>query len=255
MGTMAKKIRCGGRPMTAIVLAGGRSRRMKADKAALDVGGRTLLEHVLGQIAPFFDEVLVSVSPGQTLSFPVGLGKLRRFRLETRSGRSPSAPRFIEDETPGLGPLGGILSGLKSAVNEACAVVACDIPDVDIAFLRSLAQAAQNYEIAVPVGPSGLHEPLFAVYRKSIVPEIEALLGSGERSILPLYETCRTATIRLEDTGRIRNLNTRADYESYLSTIPRQAAGRSRGRGGRRGIDGSKGDIRSAQSPGRGAKL
>ena len=137
-------------------------------------------------------------------------------------------------------------------MNEACAVVACDIPDVDIAFLRSLAQAAQNYEIAVPVGPSGLYEPLFAVYRKSIVPEIEALLGSGERSILPLYETCRTAIVRFEDTGRIRNLNTRADYESYLSSIPRRAAGRSRGRGGRRGIDPFQGrDLkRSVPGPG-----
>ncbi len=241
--------------MTAIVLAGGRSRRMKADKAGLDVGGKTLLEYVLGQIEPYFDEVLVSLSPGQKPALAAGAAEPRRPVSETRSGRSPSAPRFIEDETPDLGPLGGILSGLKSAANEACAVIACDIPDVDIAFLRSLGRAAQGCEIAVPVGPSGLHEPLFAVYRKSIVPEIEALLASGERSILPLYETCRTAIVLFEDPGRFRNLNTRADYESYLSTIPRQGADRSRGRGGRRGKDGSKGDIRSAQSPGRGAKL
>lgn len=229
MGGMTRKIRCGGRPMTAIVLAGGRSRRMKADKAALDVGGRTLLEHVLDQIGPYFDEVIVSVSPGQMLSFPVGIGKLRRRRSETRSGGLSSAPRFIEDESPGLGPLGGLLSGLRAAAYEACAVIACDIPDVDIAFLRSLARAAENHEIAVLVGPTGLHEPLFAVYRKTIIPEIESLFRTGEHSILPLYRTCQTAVVRFEDPGRIRNLNTRADYEAYLSSKPGRTKGRLKG--------------------------
>lgn len=207
MGPVKKKIRCGGRPMTAVVLAGGRGRRMKADKAGLDVGGRTLLEHVLGQIGPHFDEVLISLSPGQKLA-PLSRG------------------RVVHDETPGLGPLGGLLAGLKGAAHEACAVVACDIPDIDLALLRSLARAGGDAEIAVPVGPSGLYEPLFAVYRRSIIPEIESLLGRGERSLLPLYETCRTAVVRFDEPGRIRNLNTREDYEDYLRSRARRAAGR-----------------------------
>ena len=229
MGAMAKMIRCGGKPMTAIVLAGGRSRRMKADKAALDVGGMTLLEHVLGQIAPFFDEVLVSVSPGQKPGFPAGGAKSRRPGSVTRSGRSPSAPRFIEDETPGLGPLGGLMSGLKEAQNDACMVIACDIPDIDLPLLRTLASATCGSEITVPVGPSGLHEPLFAIYRKSVIPRITALLGSGERSILPLFGCCRTVIVQFEDAGRIRNLNTRADYEAYLRSRPKRTRGRRRG--------------------------
>ena len=215
MGGMTRKIRCGGRPMTAIVLAGGRSRRMKADKAALKVGGKTLLEHVLGQIGPYFDEVIVSVSPGQTQSLPAG---------------SSSAPRFVEDETPDLGPLGGILSGLKSAANDACMVIACDIPEVDLSLLRTLASATCGSEITVPVGPSGLYESLFAIYRKSVIPRIAALLGSGERSILPLFGRCRTVIVQFEDAGRIRNLNTRADYEAYLSTMARLAKDGSRGK-------------------------
>jgi len=219
MGGVKRKIRCAGKPMTAIVLAGGRSRRMKADKAGLDVGGKTLLERVLGQIAPFFDEVLVGISPGQKLAPPSGAG-VSPLRRQDDPARAPrSAFRVIEDETPGVGPLGGILAGLMAARNEACAVVACDIPDIDIALIRSLARAARDADIAVPVGPTGLHEPLFAVYRQSVVPQIEAILAGGERSILPLYERTRTAFVRFEDSGRIRNLNTRADYESYLRSL------------------------------------
>jgi molybdopterin-guanine dinucleotide biosynthesis protein A len=200
MGTMRRKIRSGGRPMTAVVLAGGRGRRMKADKAGLDVGGRTLLEHVLAQVEPLFDEVLVSLSPGQ----------------DAPPLPAASRARAVPDARPGLGPIGGLLAGLKAARTEACAVIACDIPEIDVPLLRTLAEAAADAEIAVPVGPSGLHEPLFAVYRRSIIPEIESLLGRGERSLLPLYKTCRTAVVRFDEPGRIRNLNTREDYEDFL---------------------------------------
>ncbi len=226
MGTVKKKMRCGGRPMTAIVLAGGRGRRMKADKAGLDVGGQTLLEHVLGQIGPHFDEVLISITPGQTLAPVPGIRALTPLRPDSPSCASAPHVRVVEDEEPGLGPLGGLLAGLKAARHDACAVVACDIPDIDKALLRSLAEAAADAEIAVPVGPSGLYEPLFAVYRRSIIPEIESLLGRGERSLLPLYETCRTAVVRFDEPGRIRNLNTREDYEDYLRSLVGRTAGR-----------------------------
>jgi molybdopterin-guanine dinucleotide biosynthesis protein A len=212
--------------MTAIVLAGGRGRRMNADKAGLDVGGRTLLELVLGQIGPHFDEVLVSITPGQQLAPVPGIRTLNPLRPDSPSRASAPRVRIVEDEEPGLGPLGGLLAGLKAAKHHACAAVACDIPDIDMALLRSLAGAAADAEIAVPVGPSGLYEPLFAVYRRSVIPEIESLLGRGERSLLPLYKTCRTAVVRFDEPGRIRNLNTRADYDDYLRSLAGRKAGR-----------------------------
>jgi len=233
MGAMTRKIRCRGKPMTAIVLAGGRGRRMKADKAGLDIGGRTLLEHVIGQLEPYFDEILICLSPGQKVA-PLLSGRVSRRRRPGSSLRDATPPlRIVRDETPGLGPLGGLISGLKAAAHDACAVVACDIPDIDIALLRSLAREAVNVEIAVPAGPSGLYEPLFAVYRGSIVPEIESLLGRGERSILPLFASCRTAVVGFDDPGRIRNLNTRRDYEAYLSSsLEGKLVGPGAGRGG-----------------------
>jgi len=227
MGSVKRKVRCGGKPMTAIVLAGGRGLRMKADKAGLAVGGRTLLEHVLRQLEPYFEEILVSVSPGQA----TGLEALSRRKPSGRAKHAAACrgprPGVVEDEVPGLGPLGGILAGLKAAANDASAVVACDIPDINVPLLRSLARAAGDSEIAVPVGPAGHFEPLFAVYRKSAIPEIETLLQAGERSILPLFGRCRTTVLRLEDADWLRNLNTRADYESYIRSIAGGKAGPS----------------------------
>jgi len=204
MGGVKRKIRCGGKPMTAVVLAGGRGSRMKADKARLQVGGRTLLEHILAQLEGRFDEIVISVSAGRESRLPAVIH---------------ARARFVPDDRPGLGPLGGILAALKAAKNEACAVVACDIPEVDLPLLRSLARAAGQADIAVPAGPAGHYEPLFAVYRRSVVPEIEAVLRTKERSVLPLYERCRTAVVGFRDPGRLRNLNTRADYEAYLRSL------------------------------------
>lgn len=215
-GRVKSKIRCGGKPVTAIVLAGGRGRRMKADKAGLDVGGRTLLEHVLAQVGPLFDEVLVSLSPGQELPFRPKTGRDRTTAGKAAAARDGTDFRVVRDDIEGLGPLGGILAGLKAARNEACLVIACDIPEIDVTLLEALARTTCGSEITVPVGPSGLYEPLFALYKSSIIPEIERLLASGERSVLPLFDPCRTVVVELENAGRIRNLNTRADYEAYL---------------------------------------
>lgn len=227
MGAMSGRITCGGKPMTAIVLAGGRSRRMKADKAGLDVGGRTLLEHVLAQITPLFDEVLVSLSPKQPLPVSPNAPRDRSAGPGTTGPGKESAFRVVRDEVEGLGPLGGLLAGLKAARSDAGLVVACDIPEIDLELVRELARTACWSEITVPVGPSGLHEPLFAVYRKSVIPAIEALLAAGERSLLPLFERCRTAVVQFEEAGRIRNLNTREDYEAYLAAL-KMKSGRSK---------------------------
>jgi len=203
------KIRCAGRPVTVIVLAGGRGSRMKADKAGLPVPGGTLLERVLGQVGPLFDEVLVSLSPGQEITAP------------RRAGEAAGLPMSgtVVDEMPDLGPLGGILAGLRAAVNDVCAVVACDIPDVHVPLVRRLVKAARDAEIAVPVTAQGKFEPLFAVYAKAVIPKIEELIRDGERSLIPLFDRCRTERVPLKKTDGLRNLNTRADYEEYLESL------------------------------------
>jgi molybdopterin-guanine dinucleotide biosynthesis protein A len=210
MRGVKRKIRCGGRPVTVIVLAGGRGTRMNAEKARLPLPGGTLLGRVLGQVAPLFDEVLVSVSPGQAI---------KAGSMGTAEDGAPRA-RVVEDKAPNLGPMAGILSGLRAAANDVCAVVACDIPDVHVPLLRKLIRAAAAAEIAVPVTPEGQFEPLFAVYSRTVIPRIEELLRAGNGSLIPLFASCRTERIPLKEAGWLRNLNTRTDYEEYLKSLP-----------------------------------
>jgi len=177
---------------------------MKKIKALLPAPDRPLIERILAQIGGRFNEVLISVSKGQSL---------------------PGLPyRRIEDEKAGRGPIEGVRRGVQAAQNAAVAVIACDIPDIDVKFLARLVRAAAKHDIAVPVTAAGEFEPLFAVYRKSVLPALERLVASGDRSLIPLFTVCRTRTVPLGDSSWLKNLNTPEDYARFIRTLAPPAA-------------------------------
>jgi len=74
----------------------------------------------------------------------------------------------------------------------------------------------QNFDIVVPVSPSGRVEPLFAVYSKSILPQMERLIRENTHSLLPLFDLCQTDYVKLDSESGLKNLNTEQDYETFL---------------------------------------
>jgi molybdopterin-guanine dinucleotide biosynthesis protein A len=185
-------------PLTLVLLAGGTSRRMKRDKALLPAPDRPLIEGVLAQAEGLFAEVIVSVSPDRRYGF--------------------LSHRQVPDSADGLGPMAGILAGLKAARHERAFVLACDIPVVDRVFVGELTAASDGYDIAVPRTSKGL-EPLFAVYRKTTIPSIERLFAAGKRSVLDLFPLCRTNVVGIDDPPWLRNINTPEEYDAFLKTL------------------------------------
>lgn len=179
---------------TAVILAGGQSRRMGRDKSLLQVAGRPMIAHIAEQLAPLFPEVLVS-------------------------SNEPSKYRFlglpvIPDEVPGQGPLMGILSSLKAASRDRILVTACDIPVLDGGFIRELMGLAGSADIVMPVTRGGRHEPLFAVYGKSVIPRAEAALAEGKRRVVAVLPGL-TAVHPPMPEGWYCNLNTQEDYDAF----------------------------------------
>lgn len=184
---------------TAIVLAGGDSRRMGTDKSLLPINGRPLVQAICRQLQGSFEQVLVSAN---------NAGKFAFLGLEV-----------VPDKTPGQGPLMGIASALKASASELNFVVACDIPHVELRYVRRMLREAveSGADIVVPVTDEGQYEPLFAVYRKSALNATNEVLSSGGRRIADAFDLCTVRPIEL-DTNLV-NLNTMAEYAQFQKEL------------------------------------
>jgi len=205
---------------TAIIMAGGDSLRMGTDKSMLSIDGWPMIERICQQLTGTFSQILISANEAKKFAF---LG----FEI-------------IPDKIPGQGPLMGIASTLDASANECNFVVACDIPRINLSFVRRMLAEAKKVDIVVPA--IGNHascivnrvtnheprttshesrvEPLFAVYRKSALAAINEVLSSGGRKISDVFSRCRVKYIELapDQVGGaewLTNLNTMAEYDEF----------------------------------------
>jgi molybdenum cofactor guanylyltransferase len=164
--------------VTGAILAGGRSRRMGSNKAFLPFGGRRLIEHVLDVLLPLFPEVLIAANeraPYAALGVPVHT-----------------------DCIPGKGPLGGIYTALASSSHPRTFCLACDMPLVSPAVVARLCRLAPDFDVVVPHSAKG-YEPLHAVYSRSCLPHLEAMLREDRLRVDELFGAVRVCRVDVED--------------------------------------------------------
>ena len=184
--------------MTAVILAGGQSRRMGRDKLILTAGGETLLDRAVRRYASVFPRVLVSVASPE--KFPE-LGDNRVF-----------------DVFPGAGPLAGLHAGLL-ATGEDVFLTGADMPYSSPEKALLLSSLCGDADACVVTDADGRWEPLFGFYRASLLPKAEALLASGRRSMASLLSSVSLREVSLEELGEgedsllLRNVNRPEDYE------------------------------------------
>src|SRR6185369_13214019 len=191
----------------AIVLCGGRSTRMGSPKALLPFGAETMLQRVVRLLATVVSPIVVVAAPEQSL---------------------PALPAEVivtRDEQEGRGPLEGLRAGLKAlpATVAIAYVTSCDVPLLVPGFVRHMIDLLTDHEIAV-MEIEGFPHPLSAVYRRTTLPHVEALLAHDRLRPVFLFDTVRTRRVRPEEMTvvdpqlrTLRNLNTRADYLEALS--------------------------------------
>jgi len=182
---------------TAIIMAGGPSRRLGQDKSMLDVAGEPMIKHIYDQLRPHFNQILISSNDVSKYDF-VGV-------------------EVVPDRIWGQGPLMGIASAMESSANEMNFVIACDVPQVDTFLMRRMLRECRDCDGVVPRLVDSRYEPLFAVYRKSTLKAMNKLLASGERKIDEVYNHCEISYIDIADSRRPGNINTMADYRKFLN--------------------------------------
>ncbi len=200
---------------SVIILAGGFGRRLGRDKATTEAGGRPLLHWSALAAAQVSDDIVVARRPDQQL--PPLDGVHWREAVDHRHDR---------------GPLAGLEAALPLIKHEVAVAVACDMPFLDPALMRAIAEACDGVEIAMPY-LDGVAQPLLAAYRPTIVPHATRLLEEGDgriRALLPLVEhrllvedELRVLDPRLESFTNVNHLEDLNAVEAVLNV--RSSAG------------------------------
>jgi len=188
--------------ITAIILAGGQSRRMGRDKASLPLGEQTLLEQLIEQLAGRFQEIIISVSKGQ----PYPLNNVRQ----------------VEDRYENAGPLAGLLAGLQASSSDISLVVPCDQPEIDLGIVRDMLQVLGQHDLVYPRLDGQIPHPLFALYRRSLWPVIEKLINEGKLSVLHLLIEVKAVALDIPASRLPWHLNSLEDYQNYLQYLKRK---------------------------------
>jgi molybdopterin-guanine dinucleotide biosynthesis protein A len=153
--------------MTGVILSGGKNTRMGVNKAFLEVGGERLIDRSMRIFRSLFPEVMVVTnSPLEYLDHDATL---------------------ITDVYPDKGALGGIFSGLFFSSNPRIFVAACDMPYLDVDFIRHMKDCADDFDIVVPRAPDGL-QPLHAVYSQRCLEPIRRNLEADRLKITSFYK-------------------------------------------------------------------
>lgn len=195
-----------GRP-PAVVLCGGTSRRMGRDKALVEFHGVPLVARMYGALESLFPDVVLSVS---------GVEQEKAVRAVLQGGiASARMARYIPDAERDRGPLEGVRSSLQELDVEYAFFVAVDMPNVPARVINTLWETVRDSGCrgAVPTW-DGQIEPACAFYSQQLLPEIEAALARGERSLRQLVEWDGVLRVPVPATSlEFASINTPEDLE------------------------------------------
>lgn len=135
---------------SAIILAGGFSKRLGQDKALIELAGRPLVLHVLDRVRGVVDEVMVVVSSDD-----------QRTVFECLLGRKASV---VVDKYEIRSPLIGASVGFENAQGKYSLLLPCDTPFISSEISSLLLDLCVNKSAVIPRWPNGYIEPLQAVY-------------------------------------------------------------------------------------------
>ena len=190
--------------ISAVLLAGGESRRMGQDKATLIFRGKPLWQIQLDLLWKLeLEEMFVSA--------------------RSDPAWRPSSVQFVSDELPSRGPLSGLSATLPRIRTDHLLALAVDMPLMSENYLRLLCKLIEPGRGVLPMIGDGA-EPLGAIYPKGAGIEFTAALSGSDFSLQSL-------TKKLVETGKLnvvdvleeekkffRNFNDFSDFEQPEGT-------------------------------------
>ncbi len=197
-------------PMTAIILAGGKSSRMGCDKALLGFGEETVLEGLTQLTASIFSETFIISSQSKNYH-----------QLNLKGAV------IFNDFLENKGPLARLYTGLAYSTHQVSCVLTCDMPLVNASLLRELVAFWQEgYDAVCPEDSEGRLQPFPGIYSRSSRHFIRLLLDRDETAMRRLFDilVIRPLVLGKKESEVLANMNTLKDYEQ-VSKKKRKVSG------------------------------
>ena len=211
------------------IQAGGRSSRMKLDKAWLEIDGVPMIERVIAAARPASGRLGIVVNSANP--------QIERYE---RLAESCDAG-VIFDLHEHLGPLGGIHTALMHCgAGESALVLACDLPYITTELLSFLCGVHQGeipqpasqptgrnpQSITVPLDQLDRPQPLAAIYDQSLEPAVGQMLAANELRVDLLFSRVTTRRVGFAEFAHLRdaerffiNVNTPEEYRGARRPI------------------------------------
>ncbi|MCK5853779.1 MAG: molybdenum cofactor guanylyltransferase MobA [Sulfurovaceae bacterium] len=180
----------------AVIIAGGRSSRMKRDKALLPFAQfGSLAEYQQTRLSIFFDRVYISAKSNK-FSFNVAL---------------------IEDRYEVSSPLVAIVSIFETLEVSEVFILSVDTPFVSVEIIETLYKesSVSNSDVILAKSINGI-EPLCAIYRKSVLPLAKEFLDKDIHRLRSFLDSVEYSIVEFEDERAFSNLNHPKEYEKAL---------------------------------------
>ena len=192
---------------TAIILAGGKSKRMGFDKALMEVRGQPIVGLIIKQLRKVFDDIIVVTN--------------------NPDGFSSLDVTITEDILSNSGPLGGIHAGLMLSKSKYAFLTACDMPIISAEYAKYMTEVAEEELPHAVISEKGdWIEPFHALYSRELTEDIEYNVEKGIYKIFDVLKFKNVIKISENkvreyspDLGIFTNLNHVKDLEEFLSRM------------------------------------
>jgi molybdopterin-guanine dinucleotide biosynthesis protein A len=160
---------------SAVILAGGFSRRFGRDKGLVVLANKPLILHIIERISKVVDDILVVVSSAE-----------QKNKFERILG---DKAKLVIDKEDSQSPLVGAITGFESANAEYSLLLPCDTPFISTQIVQFLLDMCTNRSASIPRWPSGYIEPLQAVYRtESALAAARKALKQGKMNMRSMID-------------------------------------------------------------------
>jgi molybdenum cofactor guanylyltransferase len=189
--------------ISAVLLAGGQSRRMGRDKATIVFRGKPLWQIQL--------DLLHKLQPAEIF-----------VSARTDPAWRPPDLTFVPDEPPSRGPLSGLTATLARIRSNHLLVLAIDMPSMNEDHLRYLCDKIEPGRGVLPMGNQA--EPLAAIYPVEAHVEFVNALSGADFSMQTLTNqlvkmgALRAIRMSQQEQRFYRNLNEPDDWDDRLAS-------------------------------------